>query len=185
MKSKRFWAGVFAAAVVFALGAPARASIVSVFSVNPNSIVAGETAELDLTLNLFADAGFKNATFTGGIVTFGSDDGALEFFAITPGTTTQTFSFDFTYPETGAFHPFYVFAASYSEEFSFGHRTFTISTGRIGLGTTTLEVGSAPEAPPIAPAVPEASTWIMLLLGFAGLGFLGHRRRSKPVFRFA
>jgi hypothetical protein len=27
-------------------------------------------------------------------------------------------------------------------------------------------------------AVPEASTWAMLLLGFAGLGFMGYRKRS-------
>jgi hypothetical protein len=28
----------------------------------------------------------------------------------------------------------------------------------------------------VAPAVPEPSTWAMMLLGFAGLGFLAHRR---------
>jgi hypothetical protein len=28
------------------------------------------------------------------------------------------------------------------------------------------------------PAVPEASTWAMLLLGFAGLGFAGYRRMN-------
>jgi PEP-CTERM motif len=29
------------------------------------------------------------------------------------------------------------------------------------------------------PAVPEPSTWAMMLLGFAGLGFLAYRRKSK------
>jgi PEP-CTERM motif len=29
------------------------------------------------------------------------------------------------------------------------------------------------------PAVPEPSTWAMMILGFFGLGFMGHRRRSK------
>jgi hypothetical protein len=36
-------------------------------------------------------------------------------------------------------------------------------------------------APP--PIVPEPSTWAMMLLGFAGLGFLGYRqtiRLAKP-----
>ncbi|MGC2784647.1 MAG: PEP-CTERM sorting domain-containing protein [Roseiarcus sp.] len=30
-------------------------------------------------------------------------------------------------------------------------------------------------------AVPEPSTWAMLLLGFAGLGFLGYRQARKPM----
>jgi trimeric autotransporter adhesin len=33
-------------------------------------------------------------------------------------------------------------------------------------------------------AVPEASTWAMLVLGFAGLGLAGHRRRSKGRTEF-
>ena len=34
------------------------------------------------------------------------------------------------------------------------------------------------ETPYTPPAIPEPSTWAMMLLGFAGLGFLGYRRRS-------
>jgi PEP-CTERM motif len=30
-------------------------------------------------------------------------------------------------------------------------------------------------------AVPEPSTWAMLLLGFAGIGFMAYRRKSKPT----
>jgi hypothetical protein len=30
-------------------------------------------------------------------------------------------------------------------------------------------------------AVPETSTWAMMLLGFAGVGFLAYRRKSKPA----
>ena len=29
------------------------------------------------------------------------------------------------------------------------------------------------------PAVPEPSTWAMVILGFAGIGFMGYRRNSK------
>jgi hypothetical protein len=32
-----------------------------------------------------------------------------------------------------------------------------------------------------APAVPEPATWAMLLLGFAGIGFVAYRRNSKPA----
>jgi PEP-CTERM motif-containing protein len=52
-----------------------------------------------------------------------------------------------------------------------------------------------PEDPPISfeltntpgftAAVPEPSTWAMLLLGFAGIGFMAHRRKSKPVLMAA
>jgi PEP-CTERM motif len=34
-------------------------------------------------------------------------------------------------------------------------------------------------------AVPEPSTWAMLILGFAGIGFMAYRRKSKPVLMAA
>jgi PEP-CTERM motif-containing protein len=37
---------------------------------------------------------------------------------------------------------------------------------------------------PLTGSVPEPSTWAMILLGFAGLGFMAHRRKSA-AFRFA
>jgi hypothetical protein len=33
----------------------------------------------------------------------------------------------------------------------------------------------------VTEAVPEPSTWAMLLLGFAGVGFMAYRRKSKPA----
>ena len=33
----------------------------------------------------------------------------------------------------------------------------------------------------VSSAVPEPSTWAMLLLGFAGIGFMAYRRKSKPA----
>jgi hypothetical protein len=37
----------------------------------------------------------------------------------------------------------------------------------------------------ISTAVPEPSTWAMLILGFAGIGFLAYRRGGRQNFRFA
>ena len=34
---------------------------------------------------------------------------------------------------------------------------------------------------PSAPTVPEPSTWALMLLGFAGLGFAGWRRRTAQT----
>ena len=33
-------------------------------------------------------------------------------------------------------------------------------------------------------AVPEPTTWAMMLLGFAGVGFMAYRRKAKPAMRF-
>jgi hypothetical protein len=34
-------------------------------------------------------------------------------------------------------------------------------------------------------AVPEPSTWAMMLLGFAGIGFMTYRRKSTPALMAA
>ena len=34
-------------------------------------------------------------------------------------------------------------------------------------------------------AVPEPSTWAMMLLGFAGIGFVAYRRKAKPALMAA
>jgi PEP-CTERM motif len=51
------------------------------------------------------------------------------------------------------------------------------STGAAQSGP--VEIGAA------VPAVPEPSTWAMLLLGFLGIGFMAYRRKSKPAWTHA
>ena len=34
-------------------------------------------------------------------------------------------------------------------------------------------------------AVPETSTWAMMILGFMGIGFLAYRRKGQLAFRLA
>ncbi len=38
---------------------------------------------------------------------------------------------------------------------------------------------------PAVSAVPEPSTWAMMILGFAGVGFMAYRRKSKPAIMTA
>jgi hypothetical protein len=49
------------------------------------------------------------------------------------------------------------------------------SNGKYTLDTPSLH--------PIA-AVPEPTTWAMMILGFAGVGFMAYRSKGKPAFRF-
>jgi hypothetical protein len=37
----------------------------------------------------------------------------------------------------------------------------------------------------LTPGIPEPSTWAMLLFGFASVGFMAYRRKSKPTLRVA
>ena len=93
-----------------------------------------------------------------------------------PALTVQSLSFSFTDSgplslssfKTGAFngngdHPKEYFTA---DIFGNGH------TGDVGASS-------------IASPVPEASTWAMLIVGFAGVGLLAHRRKNRRVFRLA
>jgi hypothetical protein len=52
-------------------------------------------------------------------------------------------------------------------------------------GTATNNFISETGGATLAPAVPEPSTWAMLLLGFAGIGFMAYRRKSKPTLMAA
>jgi PEP-CTERM motif-containing protein len=44
---------------------------------------------------------------------------------------------------------------------------------------------NAPPNPSMTGSIPEPSTWAMMLLGFAGIGFLAYRRSSKPALNAA
>jgi hypothetical protein len=48
-------------------------------------------------------------------------------------------------------------------------------TGAGSTLTTSVNTGVGP-----ATAVPEAATWVMMLVGFAGLGYAGYRRAREP-----
>jgi hypothetical protein len=53
----------------------------------------------------------------------------------------------------------------------------------VNWGSGTLYLGAVEYNAPIAPAVPELSTWAMIVLGFAGMGLLGFRRQNNLGYR--
>ncbi len=48
-----------------------------------------------------------------------------------------------------------------------------------GSGSNSLEIDN------ISSAVPESTTWAMMILGFMGVGFMAYRRKGRSTFRFA
>ena len=87
-----------------------------------------------------------------------------------------------------------------SGSYSFEHwQSFSVNSGFLaGLNTLDFIVtngngaddqsgptGLRVEMAGIASAVPEASTWAMMILGFLGIGFMAYRRKSPSAFRLA
>lgn len=77
-----------------------------------------------------------------------------------------------------------------------GASSTDVDLGLLALGSYSLQVFYADRARTDAvfgldltgatvSGVPEASTWAMMVLGFAGVGFIAYRRKNKPMFRLA
>lgn len=103
---------------------------------------------------------------------FNSDGGVPGFFTAAVGTHNYTEN-----PNTPG-HPYQQFVFSFTGT---GSDTLVI-TDRDDPGFNWFDDLSV-SGP--APAVPEASTWAMMLLGFAGVGFMAYRRKAKPALRLA
>jgi hypothetical protein len=61
---------------------------------------------------------------------------------------------------------------------TFGH--YAATTNALAAGSYSLTF-TMTEATDLQTAVPESSTWAMLLIGFAGLGYMGFRRSRMIV----
>jgi hypothetical protein len=107
---------------------------------------------------------FSNASFGSFTST------AIDVAATAPGTETFYVLGNWN-PETSGLAT----AGSYAASFTIGFTQTPASTGTISDSATF----SIPPAP--APAVPEISTWAMMLAGFGALGFAGYRRRNTIV----
>jgi hypothetical protein len=82
-----------------------------------------------------------------------------------------------------------VISAPLQTSFANTTQTYTGPTGTFAFQLVYGECCGAPAALaislPLTSAVPEPSTWAMMILGFIGVGFMSYRRRSRSVFRIA
>ena len=123
-----------------------------------------------------------------------------------PSATKFDLQVTFTTPQAGS-HIFsadllglIVFGLGFVEIDFGGPRTFSYDGGSLKLAVNDVYLFSLDakdpiighisdvrsDPPPIAGAVPEPSTWAMMLLGFGGLGFMTYRRkRTTAIARAA
>jgi len=205
-----------ALAVLSLAGSTASAGVTTLFTITPDAILTGNSAHLDLQLNLTADSGYFNPNFSYGDVTLYSGDGASQQFLIGSGGTSRDFSVDFTYSTAGVYHPGFFSevitglfgttpATNYTENYhywgvtgyyescyngflthycnwypQYGWLTGTTggSISYAGSGTLTVTDPLIQESFALT-AAPELSTWAMMLIGFAGVGFVAYRRTKK------
>ena len=122
----------------------------------------------------------------------GTDTYVLTSVSVPFGTSTNFFSSGFTSTGDG----FYIWGESGGTPLVgvpsgyasgtpiFSSLTFTGET-IAGLtlipGIYTFTIPNDTVVLDISAAVPEPSTWAMMILGFAGIGFMAYRRKSKPA----
>jgi hypothetical protein len=70
---------------------------------------------------------------------------------------------------------------------NFSGNETVFASGYALAGTTSVFFATTETVitPPVTPGVPEPSTWAMIILGFAGLGFMGYRRKDKMALNVA
>ena len=86
-------------------------------------------------------------------------------------------------PELGYFqyYIYYLAATGGEAQYDCGSVGYCVIWGQSGLPLASVSFSVSPEVS----AVPEPSTWAMMILGFAGIGFMAYRRKNKPALMAA
>ena len=190
MSGKLFGIAVAAALSVGALASKAEASVFEI------KYTSGNIA-LDLTANATLDSNGVDYDITSvsGKVLSGANTYTIDGLVGAVGTagnaqTSGVFSFDNVITNVdGVLQWSYAGLAVTAGPSNYVYNLFTDSF--YGLNNAMLSTdpnagpfGSFEEAlgtGSITAAVPEASTWAMMILGFFGLGFLGYRRQTRAL----
>lgn len=101
----------------------------------------------------------------------------------TPLTFTDVYSISGSLPENGPATMHFV-TPSYPSNPGYIFATWTTGNWSLGRDGSILDYGPSHNFA-LQVAVPEPSTWAMVILGFAGVGFMAYRQRPKPDPRLA
>jgi hypothetical protein len=98
------------------------------------------------------------------------------------GVTSGNYDYTFDMTLASSYNPFYVTANGGTTASAFAALVAGLNAGGAYLNIhTSGHPGGEIRGFLIAAAVPEPSTWAMLILGFAGIGFMAYRRRSTAA----
>jgi hypothetical protein len=131
------------------------------------------------------------ATVTGASyqLTFGlsgeNGPGGITTLAVTIGS--QTTDFTITSDSSSFFNkPFSTMTINYVAASADTAISFIETASNDGGNNDALIDGVSFQGPAVTSAVPEPSTWAMMILGFAGVGFMAYRRKNNgPALRVA
>jgi hypothetical protein len=177
-----------AAALAVASAQPAKAAL---FSYDVSYALAGKTVTGDIVLDcdscnvsghlLSWSLSYSGQTASGTTATFaGTDLSATPTSIIfTPTVSADAiFAQGTTVSNTLAFyfgHPIVIAGACVEGGSSAGYGACSAGVLLPAVATGPLTIAT------IAPGVAESSTWAMMILGFAGVGFMAYRRRNQTA----
>jgi hypothetical protein len=145
------------------------------FVAGGQNLIGGTGTGYNLARNLFTDNNVRGTTvdITGSFSLFGANAGNFlgdgnETFDVTTNLGSYLFNVSLNTATNSAPLTFVGFESSGGEII-----TSVNWSGPQAAGITDVQLGVS--------AVPEPSTWAMMLLGFAGIGFMAYRRKSRPA----
>jgi hypothetical protein len=193
------------ATVVLALGAASSAANAVVVDM----VTSGATTQTNLGNVYSPPSGYDQLMIGGNTVTLPSLGGSVIFnqmeFIVGYNAYVPQSGYQYSFDETVKFNgnpvavniPFTV-DISYSDTITFaGGNTFYYGgyqvtldpfTGTFPNGNNNFDLTatvSLSNHESNISSIPEASTWAMMLLGFAGVGFVAYRRKNGHAFRLA
>jgi hypothetical protein len=102
------------------------------------------------------------------------------FTGFPPGVTSGTYDHTFDMSLASSYNPAFVTANGGTVASAEPVLLAGLSAGDAYLNIHTTNFGGG-EIRGFLHAVPEPSTWVMMILGFAGVGYMAYRRRNKTA----
>ncbi len=167
---------------IMIVGAPTAQATVLDFSFSGN--LGGGVTE---TASWSMDGNPSVITFTSGSFTMVTTSGGTEFRSdLVPSTSTVP-AVQFNHFGVPSGVEFNTVGVDFNVFDRFGSQIYTGSESApvFAPGTFAGTFGTLTITDAVTPAVPESSTWVMMIVGFAGVGFMAYRRKSKPALMAA